>query len=85
MSQTRKLFQKIKENPKNVRFEDINKLLGYYGFVIREPRSGSSHVTYYHPKLAEILTIPKHRPHIKPVYIKRALRLIEMLEKRGEE
>ncbi|EGD52323.1 HicA toxin of toxin-antitoxin [Thermoanaerobacter thermohydrosulfuricus] len=85
MSQIKKLYKKIKENPKNVRFEEIDKILKYFGFEAREPGSGSSHITYSHADLEDILTIPKGRPHIKAVYVKKALKLIELLDVKFED
>lgn len=71
------LYKKVKNNPKNVKFEDIDKLLTKVGgFTRRTPRSGSSHFTYSHPNLYDILTIPRDRP-VKIVYIKKALKHLE--------
>jgi len=75
MSQKRKLYEKIKINPNNVRFEDLDKLLQWCGFMPRVQRSGTSHHYYYKPN-CDPLSIPYHRP-IKLVYVKRALRLVE--------
>ena len=83
MTKLDKLFADIVNNPKDVRFEDIDRVLKYYGFECRNPKSGSSHYTYLHSLLPDILTIPKNRP-IKAVYVKRAIGAIERLE-RGEE
>lgn len=77
MSQIQKLLQAIKRNPKDVPWEDIDRLLRYYGFECRH--QGGSHYTYYHSELEEILTIPRRRP-VKAVYVKQALRLIEKLK-----
>lgn len=40
---------------------------------------GGSHVIFHHSKWIEILYIPAHKP-IKPVYIKKLINLIELLE-----
>ena len=80
MGQIEKLLRAIKINPKDVPWEDIDRLLKHYGFGCRN--QGGSHYTYYHPELEEILTIPRRRA-VKAVYVKQALRLIEKL-KEGE-
>jgi len=80
MSQIEKLLKSLEENPKHVAFTDLDKILKHFGFERREPKSGSSHVTYSHPLLAEILTIPHCDKHVKPVYVKKALRLIKQLK-----
>lgn len=52
-----------------------------YGFKCRQPGKGSSHFTYYHEELPDILPVPKARP-IKAVYVKKAIELIEKLKER---
>ncbi|WP_406678092.1 type II toxin-antitoxin system HicA family toxin [Neomoorella carbonis] len=77
MSQIEKLLKAIKRNPRDVPWEDIDKVLKYYGFNCRH--QGGSHYNYYHPELVEILTIPRRRP-VKAIYVKQALELIEKLK-----
>lgn len=80
MSHIEKLLKNLEENPKHVSFTDLDKILKYFGFERREPKSGSSHVTYSHPLLTEILTIPKGSKHVKPIYAKKALKFINVLK-----
>lgn len=72
MSKREKLIERMKNNPKDVPFEDIDSLLIYYGFT----RQGTKHYFYTHPAVSEVVTIPRHKP-IKAVYIERALRVID--------
>ncbi len=74
MSKKGKEFEKIKNNPKNIKFNTIDKLLKQYGFTVRQPKGGSSQYTYKKDKLS--LTIPKHSP-VREVYIKKAVQFIE--------
>lgn len=75
MGHYEKLYKKIKNNPKDVTFDEICTLLTKRGgFEFRN--SGSNHYVFYHPDLAEHLSIPKDKP-IKPVYIKKAIRMFE--------
>ena len=53
------------------------KMKSYYGFKKR--LASGSHVTYQHPLLVNILTVPAHKP-IKPIYIKKLLKLIDELK-----
>lgn len=70
-----KLYKTIKNNPYDIRFEDIDKLLTKVGgFEVRN--DGSSHYIYYHPDCPENISIPKNRP-VKPIYIKNAIRKFE--------
>ena len=76
MSKYQKLLERIRNNPANVRFEDLDRVLTGHGFIRRQPRSGSSHYTYRKSNVPMILTIPIHRP-IKEIYVKQVLRAID--------
>jgi hypothetical protein len=74
-----KLYLKIKNNTKDVSFEEIDKLLVNFGGFTRRNGSRKSHWIYKHPELHYIdgyVNIPMHKP-IKSTYIKKALRLFE--------
>ena len=72
-----KLLSRILNNPTNVRFEDIQKLLLYFGFSERQPRSGSSHYTYRYGKY--IITVPKHYP-VNKVYVRKVIKILRELD-----
>ena len=78
MTQSEKLYRKIVNNPKDVSFKTLDKVLRQHGFRCRQPQKGSSHYHYYHPDLVEILTIPYNKP-IKAVYVKKAISALESL------
>lgn len=82
MSKWDKLIQRIKFLDKNIRFEEIQKVLEYYGYKVKTPRSGSSHYTFRKTGKAPI-TIPKHK-YIKTVYVEIVRDVIEEEEKRNE-
>lgn len=69
----------MRNNPKDVPFEELNNLLIHYGCQVRQPNKGSSHYYYTHPAATEPLSIPRDRP-IKAVYVKRALRMIDEIK-----
>ena len=77
MSKQDKLLQKIRNNPKNVRFETIQKILLSYDFTETAPGGGSSHYTY-HRGIYRI-TVPKNNP-VNQIYIKQAIKIIDKLE-----
>lgn len=80
MSHYKKLYNKMKNNPRYIRFQSIDKLLTKKGgFIRRNPVSGSGHYTYSHPDLVDIITIPKDKP-IKPIYIKKALEAFDIVK-----
>lgn len=75
MSKSEKLLEKIRNNPKAVSFDDLDKVLRGYGFVRRQLRSGSSH--HYYTFGALTLSVPYKRPYVREIYVKQALALIE--------
>ena len=75
MSKFEKLLEKIKNNPKSVRFEEIEKVLLHSGFKESQSRGGSSH--YNFRKDGQLFTIPRHGQFVKEVYI---LQVIEALD-----
>jgi len=82
MSKWDKLIQRIKSLDKNLRFEEIQKVLEYFGYEMKVPRGGSSHYTS-RKKGCRKITIPKHRV-IKTVYVETVRDIIEEEEKRNE-
>ena len=69
-----KFWLRIKNNPKTVTFDEIDKILCQANFARRQPRSGSSHYTY--AKNGRILTVPKKKPYVTEIYIKQAIEAI---------
>ena len=43
MSQFDKLLQRIKSMDKDLRFDELRKVMEYYGYTIKGPSGGSSH------------------------------------------
>ena len=76
MGKKDKLLELLKNNPNNVTFGDIRKILELSGFVL-DRISGSHHIF---KKNEIILVIPVHNNRVKSVYVKRIIELIE-----GEE
>jgi len=69
----------IRNNPKNVRFDVIQRILQNHGFKETAPGSGSSHYTY-HRGIYRV-TVVKNKP-VNQIYVKR---VIEILDKLTEE
>ena len=76
MSQFDKLLQRISSLDKNLRFDEIQKVLEYYGFSMGGPAGGSSHKTF-RKEGRNPITIPKHNP-IKRIYIEKVRELVEL-------
>jgi predicted RNA binding protein YcfA (HicA-like mRNA interferase family) len=74
MGREEKLLDKLRNNPKNVRFEELDNLLQSYGFECRKPKRGT-HYVYKHKRGASI-TVPYAKP-MKSTYVKKVIALIE--------
>ena len=61
MSKWDKLIARICALSKDMRFDELRKVLESYGYVMYAPRSGSSHYTFRKAGCQPI-TIPKHEP-----------------------
>ena len=72
MSSKDKLLKSIENNPKNVNFNDVKKLLEWFGFEL-------ANVTGSHHKFKcgdRSIVVPYHKP-IKEIYVKQILELIK--------
>ena len=78
MSQFDKLLQQIKNLDRNMRFDELRKVLEHYGYSMSGPASGSSHKTFRKPGKYPI-TIPQHEP-IKRVYVEIVKEIVESEE-----
>ncbi len=78
MSKRKKRLQKLRNNPKDVSFDDLRLVLEDYGFELQN--IVGSHYTFriMIDENPHLLVIPFHRP-IKPIYVKKALQLIDRL------
>ena len=75
MSKWDKLITKIKLLSKEVRFDELKKILESFGYEMRMPKGGSSHYTF-RKKGCSPITIPKQEP-IKRVYVEMVKRVVE--------
>ena len=76
MSRRDKAIERWGNNPKSVRFEDVDALLLHLGFTKRQ--GGTSHAVY--TLGAHRITIPYRRPFILPVYVKALLQLLDEMD-----
>ena len=67
MSQFEKLLMRIHALGKNLRFQEVKKVLEELGYTMSGPSGGSSHRTFRKPGKKPI-TIPQHEP-VKRIYI----------------
>ena len=67
MPRGEKLLERMRNNPRDWRIEDVEAVCAAFGVACTAPRKGS-HYKVKHESQAEMLTVPARRP-IKPVYI----------------
>lgn len=75
MSKWEKLLTRICTLSKDLRFDELHKVLESYGYEMHAPKGGSSHYTFRRPDCQPI-TIPKHEP-IKKVYVEMVKQIVE--------
>jgi len=75
MSKFDKLLEKVKNNFKQVRFEELDKILIRGGFTRRQPRKGSSH--YIYTRGSRRITVPFNQPHVGEAYVKLVIKVLE--------
>ena len=75
MSKWDKPIERICHLSKDLRFDELRKVLEGCGYEMYAPRGGSSHFTFRKPGCMPI-TIPKHEP-IKRVYVELVRQVVE--------
>ena len=73
MSKKEKLIKAIINNPKNVKFEDLRKILEDMGYTAIN--RGGSHFVFTKNN-SKTLTIPYKKP-VKVIYVKQVIQIIE--------
>ena len=82
MSKWDKLLTRICFLSKDLRFDELRKVLEDYGYEMKAPRSGSSHYTFRKIGCKPI-TIPKHEP-VKKIYVELVKQIVESEAKNDE-
>lgn len=83
MSSWNKLLERICSLSKDIRFNELKKILESYGYEMKGTSGGSSHFTFRKSGCAPI-TIPKHEP-IKKTYVILVKEIIESEEANNDE
>jgi len=71
----REIYERLKRNPKNVRFTELCKAAELFGFRCRGGKG--SHVVYVHEGIKEILNFQNVKGKAKPYQVKQLLKIIE--------
>ncbi|MBK9054179.1 MAG: type II toxin-antitoxin system HicA family toxin [Chloroflexi bacterium] len=75
MSQKENYWRELRQNPKNIRLEELEQILRWFGFETREGKG--SHTVYKRGEYR--MTVPYKKPFLKPIYIKLALEILDEL------
>lgn len=78
MSKIDKILEKMRQNPRDWRIEDLKVIADRFEIDYRQP--GTSHMTFRFPN-GQKLSVPAHKP-IKPIYVKQ---FINLLDEQGGE
>jgi len=74
-----KALDRMRNNPRDWRIDDLFSVAGRYGIQVRN--SGGSHHVFTCADTGESICVPAHRP-IKPVYIKRFVAMIDGIKEK---
>ena len=83
MSKFDKVLERITSLSKDMRFDELRKVLESYGYTMHSPKGGSSHYTFRKAGCMPI-TIPKHEP-IKKVYVEMVRQIVESEAENDED
>jgi hypothetical protein len=75
MSKIDKTLERMRNNPRDWRIDDLEAIANRFGIDARK-HGGGSHVVFHHKKSTIEISVPAHKP-VKQVYIKRFLELID--------
>jgi len=81
MSKKEKALEKLRQNPKHVRFEDLESILLGLGFQKRQ--DGTSHAMFTFGN--HIVNIPKRKPFVKPKYVELVLKVLDEIKEKDSE
>jgi predicted RNA binding protein YcfA (HicA-like mRNA interferase family) len=79
MSKRDKLRRKLRNNPKGVRFTDLETLLHQFGFTLARIKGSHHFFRYQHGGIYVIMVVPVHGNMVKPHYVKDSIELLDEL------
>ena len=83
MSKLKKLSDKVRNNPKNVRFDEICKLAEAFGFKYKGGKG--SHVVYSKNGIPDIINFQNINGMVKPYQVRQFLKIVEEYSLRLKE
>ena len=79
MSKRDKLRRKLKNNPRGVKFGDLETLLTQFGFTLVRIKGSHHFFEYHHDDIRAIMVVPLHGNTVKPQYVKDSIELLDTL------
>ncbi len=76
MSRIRKRFEKMLNNPVDIRWDELQPILRHYDCIVDKGSKGS-HWVVYHPDSYKIIPVSVHNNRVKAIYVKQLIELIE--------
>ncbi len=80
MTKKEKLLQRVKNNPKDTKFSEVQQLLKDAEFRENSQRAEAAITIYYHESLDRIVTLTKGTKRLPEYQVKDALRALQILE-----
>ncbi len=80
MSQKEKLIERFSNKPKDFTYDELKRLLGYFGYIEDESGNGSR-VTFYNSETQDLIKL--HKPH--PGNVIKEYLMKELFNKMKEE
>jgi len=77
MTTADKSLDKMRNNPRDWRIDDLLTIAERYGIEVRN--NGGSHHVFSTNSITDSLCVPAHRP-VKPVYVKRFIAMIDSIK-----
>ena len=77
MNTATKLLDAMRNNPLDWRIEQLQTVARQFGVAVR--CDGGSHHVFSHNAVADIVSVPAHRP-IKPVYVRQFVALVDKVK-----
>jgi predicted RNA binding protein YcfA (HicA-like mRNA interferase family) len=79
VSKRDKLRRKLRNNPKGVRFSDLETLLIQFGFILVRVKGSHHFFQYQQGEIKAIMVVPLHGNAVKLQYVKNSIELLDEL------
>lgn len=78
MAKWEKRLERMRENPRGWRYEEVARILERHGFE-RPSKSGGSHRVFKHPSGLRVSLVDRGKGDMKPVYVEEAVEAVDRI------